>query len=128
MHHATADGQLLLHTLREIPAQLIPLVRQFKPLQQLLSVAVVLQPIGSADELQVFRDGEHVIDSRGLRDVGQQSFGLGGFISKPADGDLPLEPEQTRNALDDGGFSRPVGAQEDGNLSLLYLKTDVIVG
>ena len=76
----------------------------------------------------MFGDGEHVIDSRGLRDVGQQSFGLGGLIPKPTDGDLPLEPEQTRNALDDGGFSRPVGAQEDGNLSLLYLKTDVIVG
>ena len=51
MHQPTADGELLLHPLGQLPPQLVPLVGQLKAFQQFVSVAVVLQPVGPADEL-----------------------------------------------------------------------------
>ena len=51
MHQPTADGELLLHPLGQLPPQLVLLVGQLEAFQQFVSVAVVLQPVGPADEL-----------------------------------------------------------------------------
>ena len=123
-----ADGELLLHALGELLAQLVPLVVQFQALQQLVGVGLVLHLVGPADELQVLLHGEQVVHRGHFRDVPQLCLGLQGGVLAAVDFNAPGKPQQPGDALDDGGLPRAVGPQQNANLPVAHGKADVVVG
>ena len=123
-----ADGKLLLHALGKLLAQLVFFIPQLHPFQQLPGVGFVLHAVGAADELQMLRYGQQVVHGWHFRNIAQLALGLLGGVFKAVYLNAAGKAKQAGNALDNGGFSRAVGAQQDADLPVSHGKADVVVG
>ena len=127
VHHRAGYGELLLHALGQLAAELVALVGQLQALKQLLAVAVVLHAPGPADEFKVLRHGEQLIDRRHLRDIPEAALRRQGLVGLPAYEYVPLEAQQPGDALYYGALPRAVRAEQYGGLPRLDGKADIPV-
>ncbi len=128
VHQGAADGELLLHALGELAAQLFALVVELQALEQGVAVAVVLHAVGAADEFEVLLHGQQLVDRGQLGYVSQLALGGQGLVGLAADEDFAGKAQQARDALDYGGFARAVRPEQDCRLPRVHGKADVGVG
>ena len=94
VHQGAADGELLLHALGELAAQLFALVVELQALEQRVAVAVVLHAVGAADEFEVLLHGQQLVDRWQLGYVSQLALGGQGLVGLAADQDFAGKAQQ----------------------------------
>src|SRR5882757_9833682 len=90
-----------------------------------------LQAVDAAVELQVFRDGQVVVETEILRhvaDVLADRFGIGADVEAFHEGGTAAEWQKAGEHLDDGGFSAAVGAEEAEDFAFFDAEADVVDG
>src|SRR6266446_5208412 len=134
MEHGAAESETLLPAARKLRGQAIQIGCEAVELDNFVDAALQargLQAVDAAVELQVFRDGQVVVETEILRhvaDVLADRFGIGADVEAFHEGGTAAEWQKAGEHLDDGGFSAAVGAEETEDFAFFNAEADVVDG
>src|SRR6266550_3174818 len=134
VQHGAAEGEALLPATGKLRSQAIQIGCEAVELDNFVDAALQargLQAVDTAVELQVFRDGQIVVETEILRhvtDVLADVFGIGADVEAFNEGGAAAERQESGEHFDDGGFAATVGAEETEDLAFFDAEADVVDG
>src|SRR5712664_1900888 len=134
VQHGAAEGKALLPATGELRGQAIQIGCEAVELDNFVDAALQargLQAVDPSVELQVFRDGQIVIEAEVLRHVADtfaDGFGLGAYVEPFHMSGTAAERQKAGEHFDDRGFSAAVGAEETEDFAFFDAEADVVDG
>src|SRR5467141_2175851 len=134
MQHGAAESKALLPATGKLRGQAIQIGCEAVELDNFIDAALQargLQAVDAAIELQVFRDGQIVVEAEVLRHVADalaHGFRFGPHVETFDPGRSSTERQKSREHFDDGGFSAAVGPEEAKDLAFFDAEADVVHG
>src|SRR5713226_8356654 len=134
VQHGAAEGEALLPATGKLRGQAIQIGCEAVDLDNFVDAALQarwLQAVNAAVELQVFRDGQIVVQAEVLRHVADalaNGFGIGANVEAFDQGGTAAERQKAREHFNDGGFSAAVRAEEAEDFAFFDAEADVVDG
>src|SRR6266436_9219407 len=134
VQHGAAESEALLPATGKLRGQAIEVGSEAVELDNFVDAALQarwLEAVDAAVELQVFRDGQIVIETEVLRHVADMladGFGIRADVEAFDKGGAAAERQKAGEHFDDGGFSAAVGAEEPEDFAFFDAEADVVDG
>src|SRR6267143_5378005 len=134
VQHGAAESEALFPATGKLGGQAILIGCGAVELDNFVDAALQargLEAVDAAVELQVFRDGQIVIEAEVLRhvaDVLANGFRFGAHVEAFDEGRAAAERQKSGEHFDDGGFSAAIGAEETEDFAFSDAEADVVHG
>src|ERR1700694_625966 len=134
MEHGAAEGEALLPAAGKLRCEAIQIGCEAVELDNFIDAALQargFQAVDATVELQVFRDGQIVVEAEVLRhvaDVLANSFRIGPHVKTFDPGRSSAERQKSGEHFDYRGFSAAVGAEEAEDFAFFDAEADVVYG
>src|SRR5712692_678834 len=134
VQHGAAESEALLPATGKLRCQAIQIGREAVELDDFVDTALQargFQAVDTSVELQVFRDGQVVVEAEILRHIADalaDGFRIRGDIETFDKSRTAAERQEAGKHFDDGGFSAAVGAEESEDFAFFDAEADVVDG